>query len=41
MNIRIDDYDIDGEVKLTKNDKLKKMWVFNGKEKAKKPKKDK
>lgn len=41
MLLKIDDYDIDGEVKITKKDKLKKMFVFNGKEKYKKPKKEK
>ena len=30
---KIDNYDIDGEIKITKKDKLKKMFVFNGKEK--------
>lgn len=41
MNCVIDNFDIDGEVKITKNDKLKKMYVFNGKEKYSKPKKKK
>lgn len=38
---KIDNYDIDGEMKITKNDKLKKMFVFNGKEKYAKPRKKK
>ena len=41
FNCKIDNYDIDGEMKITKNDKLKKMFVFNGKEKYAKPKKKK
>jgi hypothetical protein len=41
FNCKIDNYDIDGEMKITKNDKLKKMFVFNGKEKYSKPKKKK
>jgi hypothetical protein len=41
MTCMIDNFDIDGEVKITKNDKLKKMYVFNGKEKYSKPKKKK
>ncbi|MGZ3883940.1 MAG: hypothetical protein ACXVP0_09950 [Bacteroidia bacterium] len=41
MICKIDDYDIEGEVKITKKDKLKKNLVFNGKEKYKKPKKEK
>lgn len=39
MKIVIDEFSIDGEIKITKNDKLKKMFVFNGKEKYIKPKK--
>lgn len=39
MKCTIDEYSIDGEIKITKNDKLKKMFVFNGKEKYVKPKK--
>ena len=39
MKMVIDEYAIDGEIKITKNDKLKKMFVFNGKEKYMKPKK--
>lgn len=35
---RIEDYDIDGEIKQTKNDKPKKSFVFNGKEKPTKKK---
>lgn len=41
MKCIIDNFDIDGEIKITKNDKLKKMFVFNGKEKYSKPKKKK
>lgn len=41
MTCKIDNFDIDGEMKITKNDKLKKMFVFNGKEKYAKPKKKK
>lgn len=41
MKCTIDEYSIDGEIKITKNDKLKKMFVFNGKEKYIKPKKKK
>ena len=41
MTLKIDNFDIDGEMKITKNDKLKKMFVFNGKEKYAKPKKKK
>jgi hypothetical protein len=40
MICKIDNYDIDGEIKITKKDKLKKMFVFNGKEKYN-PKRDK
>lgn len=39
MKCTIDQHDIDGEIKITKNDKLKKMFVFNGREKYVKPKK--
>lgn len=39
MKCTIDEYEIDGEIKITKNDKLKKMFVFSGKEKYVKPKK--
>jgi len=39
MKCTIDEHAIDGEIKITKNDKLKKMFVFNGKEKYVKPKK--
>ena len=41
MKITIDEYNIEGEVKITKKDKLKKMYVFSGREKYKKPKKGK
>ena len=41
MTCKIDNFDIDGEIKITKNDKLKKMYVFNGKEKYAKPRKKK
>jgi hypothetical protein len=36
--IKIDDIDIEGSMKLTKSDKLKKHYEFIGKEKAKKKK---
>lgn len=32
----VDNYDISGEIKITKKDKLKKKYEFTGKEKAKK-----
>lgn len=41
MKCVIDEYSIDGEIKITKHDKLKKMFVFNGKEKYVKPAKKK
>jgi hypothetical protein len=34
----VDNYDISGEVKVTKKDKLKKKYEFIGKEKASKKK---
>jgi hypothetical protein len=40
MTCKIDNYDIEGEIKITKKDKLKKMFIFNGKEKYN-PKRDK
>jgi hypothetical protein len=39
LKCTIDNFDIDGEIKLTKGDKPKKAFVFNGKEKYVKPKK--
>ena len=36
MKCVVDNYDISGEVKITKKDKLKKRFEFSGKEKAKK-----
>jgi hypothetical protein len=39
MKCVVDNYDISGEVKITKKDKLKKRYEFVGKEKAKKKKK--
>jgi len=36
MKCVVDNYDISGEVKITKKDKLKKKYEFSGKEKAKK-----
>jgi hypothetical protein len=41
MLCKIDGFDIEGEIKITKKDKLKKMLVFSGKEKYIKPKKEK
>jgi hypothetical protein len=32
----VDNYDISGEIKVTKKDKLKKKYEFSGKEKPKK-----
>lgn len=36
MTCSVEDYDIHGEIKITKKDKLKKRYEFSGKEKAKK-----
>lgn len=36
MKCVVDNYDISGEIKITKKDKLKKKYEFSGKEKAKK-----
>lgn len=36
MTIVLEDYDIRGEIKITKKDKLKKRFEFTGKEKPKK-----
>jgi len=36
MKCTVDNYDISGEIKITKKDKLKKKYEFSGKEKAKK-----
>lgn len=36
MKCVVDNYDISGDVKITKKDKLKKRFEFSGKEKAKK-----
>ncbi len=36
MNIKIDEYEIEGTMKLTKGDKPKKQFEFSGKEKVKK-----
>jgi hypothetical protein len=41
MNIKVEDWDIDGTIKITKNDKLKKYFEFTGREKGGKPKKEK
>ncbi len=38
IEMKIDDYDIEGSMKLTKKDKLKKHFEFTGKEVAKKKK---
>ena len=38
MKCTIDNYDISGEIKITKKDKLKKKYEFSGKEKAVKKK---
>lgn len=39
MTFTVEDYDIKGEVKVTKKDKLKKRYEFTGREKEKKKKK--
>ena len=39
MTCTVEDYNIQGEIKITKKDKLKKKFEFIGKEKAKKGKK--
>jgi hypothetical protein len=36
MTCSVEDYDIHGEIKITKKDKLKKRYEFSGREKAKK-----
>lgn len=36
INLTVDNYDISGEIKITKKDKLKKKYEFSGKEKPKK-----
>lgn len=36
MTCSVEDYDIRGDIKITKKDKLKKRYEFSGKEKAKK-----
>jgi hypothetical protein len=36
MTFKVENYDIEGTVKITKNDKLKKQFEFSGKEKPKK-----
>jgi hypothetical protein len=36
MKCTVDNYDISGEIKITKKDKLKKRYEFSGKEKPKK-----
>ena len=38
MTFTVEDYDIQGVIKVTKKDKLKKKFEFSGKEKAKKKK---
>jgi hypothetical protein len=38
MKCVVDNYDISGEIKITKKDKLKKKYEFSGKEKATKKK---
>ena len=39
MTFTVEDFDIKGEVKVTKKDKLKKRYEFSGREKEKKKKK--
>jgi hypothetical protein len=41
INFVTQEWDIDGTIKITKNDKLKKHFDFAGREKGGKPKKDK
>lgn len=41
MNFKVEEWDIDGTIKITKNDKLKKYFDFAGREKGGKPKKEK
>jgi len=41
MNFVVQEWDIDGEIKITKNDKLKKHFELVGREKGGKPKKPK
>ena len=41
INFTVVEWDIDGVIKITKNDKLKKMFDINGSEKGGKPKKAK
>ncbi len=36
LKLKVEDYDITGEIKITKKDKLKKKYEFVGKEKPKK-----
>lgn len=36
INVTVENYDISGEIKITKKDKLKKKYEFSGKEKPKK-----
>ena len=38
MTVTVEEYDIHGEIKITKKDKLKKKFEFSGKEKLKKKK---
>lgn len=41
MNFKIQEWDIEGTIKITKNDKPKKFFDFSGREKGGKPKKEK
>lgn len=34
MKVKVDNFDISGDIKITKKDKLKKRYEFSGKEKA-------
>ena len=36
VTLKVENYEINGEIKITKKDKLKKKYEFSGKEKAKK-----
>ncbi|MBI2722735.1 MAG: hypothetical protein HYX39_11230 [Bacteroidetes bacterium] len=41
MTFKVEEWDIEGVIKITKNDKLKKYFDFVGREKGGKPKKEK
>ena len=41
INLKVEDWDIEGTIKMTKSDKPKKFYDFSGREKGGKPKKPK